>query len=141
MFPFQFLTILSVCMNFFQCDVRMIPTVWLELLVFSDLLHGLKKNQFTSSESNKISSFLERAFVRLEAWFQWFNTTQSGNKIFFQTLCFTFPTSPTQRLTTPTQRLTTPTYVHTYFLWKLPNVDLLLYDLSGIILDQLGLSS
>ncbi len=43
-----------------------------------DLLHGIEKNKFTSAESNEIISFLERAFVRLEAWFQWFNTTQSG---------------------------------------------------------------
>lgn len=38
----------------------------------------MRKNKFTVSERNEITSFLERAFVRLEAWFQWFNTTQSG---------------------------------------------------------------
>ncbi|KAF2286506.1 hypothetical protein GH714_017432 [Hevea brasiliensis] len=54
------------------------PTLF---LVISDLLHGIQKNKFTSSESNKIISFLERAFVRLDAWFQWFNTTQSGKEI------------------------------------------------------------
>ncbi|PRQ39935.1 putative glycosidase [Rosa chinensis] len=54
------------------------PTLF---LVLRELLHGLKKNQFTAPESNEISSFLKQAFVRLEAWFQWFNTTQSGKEI------------------------------------------------------------
>lgn len=39
---------------------------------------GIKKNKFTASETNQISIFLRRAFVRLDAWFKWFNTTQSG---------------------------------------------------------------
>jgi mannosyl-oligosaccharide glucosidase len=43
-----------------------------------DIVRSLKKNKFTATESNEVSSFLERAFVRLEAWFQWFNATQSG---------------------------------------------------------------
>lgn len=51
------------------------PTLFLAL---RDIVHSLKKNKFSATESNEISSFLERAFVRLEAWFQWFNTTQSG---------------------------------------------------------------
>ncbi|CAL2230794.1 unnamed protein product [Prunus armeniaca] len=51
------------------------------LLALNDLVHGLKKNKFTAAESDAISSFLERAFVRLEAWFQWFNTTQSGKEV------------------------------------------------------------
>lgn len=54
------------------------PTLF---LVLHDLVSSLKRNKFTSMESNEISSFLERAFVRLEAWFQWFNTTQSGNEM------------------------------------------------------------
>ncbi|KAA0034203.1 hypothetical protein IC582_023286 [Cucumis melo] len=49
-------------------------------LVLRELIHGLKKNAFTETESSEISSFLERAFVRLEAWFQWFNTTQPGKE-------------------------------------------------------------
>ncbi|KAG2706653.1 hypothetical protein I3760_05G113800 [Carya illinoinensis] len=40
--------------------------------------HCLKEKRFAATESEEISSFLERAFVRLEAWFQWFNTTQLG---------------------------------------------------------------
>ncbi|XP_059445134.1 mannosyl-oligosaccharide glucosidase GCS1 isoform X1 [Corylus avellana] len=52
------------------------PTLF---LVLRDIVRSLKKNKFTATESNEVSSFLERAFVRLEAWFQWFNTTQSGN--------------------------------------------------------------
>ncbi|CAL8091308.1 unnamed protein product [Prunus armeniaca] len=51
------------------------------LLALNDLVRGLKKNKFTAAESDAISSFLERAFVRLEAWFQWFNTTQSGKEV------------------------------------------------------------
>ncbi|XP_022725562.1 mannosyl-oligosaccharide glucosidase GCS1-like isoform X2 [Durio zibethinus] len=51
------------------------PTLFLVLL---DLVNGIKKNKFTATESNEILSFLGQAFVRLEAWFQWFNTTQSG---------------------------------------------------------------
>ena len=38
----------------------------------------MKKKKFSESEEKQVSSFLERAFVRLDAWFQWFNTTQSG---------------------------------------------------------------
>lgn len=60
---------------------------WHDLSLFlTDLVSSLKRNKFTSMESNEISSFLERAFVRLEAWFQWFNTTQSGNLF----VCFFF---------------------------------------------------
>ncbi|GMP82391.1 hypothetical protein CsSME_00036718 [Camellia sinensis var. sinensis] len=38
----------------------------------------MKRNKFTATERDQISSVLDRAFVHLEAWFQWFNTTQSG---------------------------------------------------------------
>ncbi|KAI3467687.1 hypothetical protein Pfo_024350 [Paulownia fortunei] len=51
------------------------PTLF---LVLRDLVCGIKKNKFTASELNDISIFLRRAFVRLDAWFKWFNTTQSG---------------------------------------------------------------
>ncbi|TXG56065.1 hypothetical protein EZV62_017378 [Acer yangbiense] len=54
------------------------PTLF---LVLRELVYGVKKNKFTATESNEISSFLERALVRLEAWFQWFNTTQSGKEM------------------------------------------------------------
>ncbi|KAL5550400.1 hypothetical protein UlMin_000576 [Ulmus minor] len=53
------------------------PTLFLALQA---IVHDLKENKFNSAESNEISSFLERSFVRLEAWFQWFNTTQSGKE-------------------------------------------------------------
>lgn len=52
-------------------------------LSFPDLINGIKKNKFTETESNEIISFLRQAFVRLEAWFQWFNTTQSGILLVF----------------------------------------------------------
>ncbi|XP_030497086.2 mannosyl-oligosaccharide glucosidase GCS1 [Cannabis sativa] len=54
------------------------PTLF---LVLHDMIHGLKENKFNSVERNEIISFLERAFVRLEAWFQWFNTSQSGKEV------------------------------------------------------------
>ncbi|KAK7246976.1 hypothetical protein RIF29_41850 [Crotalaria pallida] len=47
------------------------------LLALSDIVSGLKDNKFTAMDRNDISLFLNHAFVRLEAWFQWFNTTQS----------------------------------------------------------------
>ncbi|XP_028112068.1 mannosyl-oligosaccharide glucosidase GCS1 isoform X6 [Camellia sinensis] len=51
------------------------PTLF---LVLRDLVCGMKRNKFTATERDQISSVLDRAFVRLEAWFQWFNTTQLG---------------------------------------------------------------
>ncbi|CAI9785085.1 unnamed protein product [Fraxinus pennsylvanica] len=51
------------------------PTLF---LVLRDLMCSIKKNQFAATERNEISIFLDRAFIRLEAWFNWFNTTQSG---------------------------------------------------------------
>ncbi|PIA51188.1 hypothetical protein AQUCO_01100191v1 [Aquilegia coerulea] len=51
------------------------PTLF---LVLHDLVRSTKSNTFTASESKEISYFLDRAFTRLEAWFQWFNTTQAG---------------------------------------------------------------
>ncbi|GER29135.1 glucosidase [Striga asiatica] len=54
------------------------PTLF---LVLKDLVCGMKKNKFTASEANSISVFFHRAFTRLEAWFKWFNTTQSGKDV------------------------------------------------------------
>ncbi|XP_021276362.1 mannosyl-oligosaccharide glucosidase GCS1-like isoform X1 [Herrania umbratica] len=54
------------------------PTLF---LVLRDLVNGIKKNKFSATESNEIISFLQQAFIRLEAWFKWFNTTQSGKDI------------------------------------------------------------
>ncbi|XP_057751038.1 mannosyl-oligosaccharide glucosidase GCS1 [Arachis stenosperma] len=54
------------------------PTLFLAL---NDIVNGLKTNKFNAKDRSDISLFLERAFVRLEAWFQWFNTTQSGNQM------------------------------------------------------------
>lgn len=51
------------------------PTLF---LVLRDLVCGMMRNKFEARESSEITAFLERSFVRLEAWFQWFNTTQSG---------------------------------------------------------------
>ncbi|KAL4192523.1 hypothetical protein AMTRI_Chr06g172410 [Amborella trichopoda] len=53
------------------------PTLF---LVLQDLTVGIERNIFSPGESDAIAAFLERAFVRLEAWFQWFNTTQSGKE-------------------------------------------------------------
>ncbi|KAL9328875.1 hypothetical protein ACSQ67_003878 [Phaseolus vulgaris] len=54
------------------------PTLFLAL---NDIINGLKNNKFTARDGSEISLFLERAFVRLEAWFHWFNTTQSGKQM------------------------------------------------------------
>ncbi|XP_012851159.1 PREDICTED: mannosyl-oligosaccharide glucosidase GCS1-like [Erythranthe guttata] len=54
------------------------PTLF---LVLRDLVSGIKKNKFTASETNEITIFLRRAFVRLDAWLKWFNTTQSGKDV------------------------------------------------------------
>jgi len=45
---------------------------------FVEIINGLKNNEFTAMDKTDILVFLDRAFVRLEAWFQWFHTTQSG---------------------------------------------------------------
>ncbi|KAK7319058.1 hypothetical protein RJT34_03770 [Clitoria ternatea] len=54
------------------------PTLFLAL---SDIINALKNNELTAKDKTDIYQFLERAFVRLEAWFQWFNTTQSGKQM------------------------------------------------------------
>ncbi|OAY72671.1 Mannosyl-oligosaccharide glucosidase GCS1 [Ananas comosus] len=51
------------------------PTLFLAL---RELASGINTSSFSSEETKKISAFLERAYIRLNAWFQWFNTTQSG---------------------------------------------------------------
>lgn len=58
--------------------LHLMPNKMVKILLASDFVRGLKNNKFTGTDRNEISLFLERAFVRLEAWFQWFNTTQSG---------------------------------------------------------------
>lgn len=63
-------------MLYFIHDLR-----YYENLLLSELVYGLEKNKFTSTESNDISSFLERALIRLEGWFHWFDTTQSGKSV------------------------------------------------------------
>ncbi|KAL3501026.1 hypothetical protein ACH5RR_035475 [Cinchona calisaya] len=54
------------------------PTLF---LVLRDVICSIKTNTFTAAESNGISVFLDRAFLRLEGWFKWFNTTQSGKSV------------------------------------------------------------
>lgn len=51
------------------------PTLF---LVLRDLICAMNRKKFTAAESDNISLFLDRAFDRLDAWFKWFNTTQSG---------------------------------------------------------------
>ncbi|CAM0884412.1 unnamed protein product [Alopecurus aequalis] len=51
------------------------PTLFLAL---HDLASGIHAHQFSGEQADKISTFLERAYVRLNSWFQWFNSTQSG---------------------------------------------------------------
>ncbi|KAL6840416.1 hypothetical protein ACP4OV_030226 [Aristida adscensionis] len=51
------------------------PTLFLAI---RDLASGIHAKQFSDEEAEKISNFLKRAYVRLNSWFQWFNSTQSG---------------------------------------------------------------
>ncbi|KAI5679356.1 hypothetical protein M9H77_10306 [Catharanthus roseus] len=51
------------------------PTLF---LVLRDMICSIKAKKLAATESNEIAIFLDRAFVRLDAWFKWFNTTQSG---------------------------------------------------------------
>lgn len=47
-------------------------------LLCADMICSIKAKKLAATESNEIAIFLDRAFVCLEAWFKWFNTTQSG---------------------------------------------------------------
>ncbi|KAF3584112.1 hypothetical protein F2Q69_00026044 [Brassica cretica] len=61
-------------------DVVNPPTL---LLVLCDLIIGIDEKKFNDEESAEIVSFLERAFARLEAWFQWvihFPKREEGGK-------------------------------------------------------------
>lgn len=51
------------------------PTLF---LVLHDLISGIKMGTFSATEISEISTFLEHAFIRLDAWFKWFNISQSG---------------------------------------------------------------
>ncbi|XP_006306769.2 alpha-glucosidase 2 [Capsella rubella] len=50
------------------------------LLVIRDLIDGIRAEKFNKAERDEILSFLDRAFVRLDAWFKWFNTSQIGKE-------------------------------------------------------------
>ncbi|XP_047967733.1 mannosyl-oligosaccharide glucosidase GCS1-like isoform X1 [Salvia hispanica] len=54
------------------------PTLF---LVLREFVCSIKKDKFSASQINDISTFLRRAFVRLDAWYKWFNTTQSGKDV------------------------------------------------------------
>ncbi|KEH20572.1 mannosyl-oligosaccharide glucosidase [Medicago truncatula] len=54
------------------------PTLFLAL---NGIINGLKNNEFNVMDRSEISLFLERAFGRLDAWFQWYNETQSGEQM------------------------------------------------------------
>lgn len=54
------------------------PTLF---LVLRDLVKGIKMSKFSVKETNEISTFLDRAYTRFNAWFQWFNTTQCGKDV------------------------------------------------------------
>ncbi|XP_056842640.1 alpha-glucosidase 2 isoform X2 [Raphanus sativus] len=51
------------------------------LLVIHDLINGIRAEKFNKEERDEILSFLDLAFVRLDAWFQWFNTSQKGKEM------------------------------------------------------------
>ncbi|CDP19898.1 unnamed protein product [Coffea canephora] len=54
------------------------PTLF---LVLRDLICSIKAKKFAAGERKEISIFFDEAFVRLEGWFKWFNTTQSGKAV------------------------------------------------------------
>ncbi|KAK8928705.1 Mannosyl-oligosaccharide glucosidase GCS1 [Platanthera zijinensis] len=54
------------------------PTLF---LILHDLLSNMKLGKFSDEEMDKISSFIGRAYIRLVAWLQWFNNTQSGKDV------------------------------------------------------------
>lgn len=54
------------------------PTLF---LVLHDILSNKKLGKFSNEELDKISRFIDRAYIRLGAWVQWFNNTQSGKDI------------------------------------------------------------
>ncbi|CAN7049982.1 hypothetical protein BRARA_G00865 [Brassica rapa] len=51
------------------------------LLVIRDLINGIRAEKFNKEERDEILSFLDLAFLRLDAWFQWFNTSQKGKEM------------------------------------------------------------
>nr|XP_027191588.1 mannosyl-oligosaccharide glucosidase GCS1-like isoform X2 [Cicer arietinum] len=51
------------------------------LLALSGIINALKNSEFNAMDRSEISLFLECAFGRLEAWFQWLNITQSGEQM------------------------------------------------------------
>lgn len=64
-----------------QMCQTMILMFMFECLLCADLICSIKTKKFAAAESNEISVFLDRAFVRLEGWFKWYNTTQLGKYI------------------------------------------------------------
>lgn len=53
------------------------PTLF---LVLRDMIYSIKAKKLAATESNEIAVFLDRAFLRLDGWFKWFNTSQSGKE-------------------------------------------------------------
>lgn len=51
------------------------PTLF---LLLRDLISNTRLKSFSAKENDEIITFLDRAYVRLGAWFEWFNTTQLG---------------------------------------------------------------
>lgn len=54
----------------------------------ADMIYSIKAKKLAANESNEIAVFLDRAFLRLDAWFKWFNTSQSGRILFPLLLVF-----------------------------------------------------
>ncbi|ONK58208.1 uncharacterized protein A4U43_C09F9600 [Asparagus officinalis] len=51
------------------------PTLF---LLLRDLISNTRMKSFSEKENDEINVFLSRAYIRLGAWFNWFNTTQLG---------------------------------------------------------------
>lgn len=63
------------------------------MMLLADLISGIKMGKFSATESSEISSFLKSASIRLDAWFKWFNISQSGTHLFSfdRVYAFSFP--------------------------------------------------
>lgn len=76
---------LLVCLLIIRCREQGFniksTTCWHSLYIYPDLINGIRTEKFSKAERDEVLSFLDRAFVRLDAWFKWFNTSQIGNNM------------------------------------------------------------
>lgn len=85
-----YLQVLVYCQNVFQWKHELWMVEFDRYLLCADMIYGIKAKKLAANESNEIAVFLDRAFLRLDAWFKWFNTSQSG-RILFPLFLVSFP--------------------------------------------------